>query len=420
MSSGPSPQPNPPQPRSLLVKPASGDCNLHCVYCFYHDRPTDPYRQGGRRRMSPTVLDALIRQGMELDRRQAVFGWQGGEPTLCGLDFFKEAVELEKRYGSAGQAVSNGLQTNGLLLTPEWARFLREYKFLLGVSLDGPAAYHDFYRVYAGGTTTHAKVVSTLSMLRQYHVEYNVLTVVNRITADHGVEIYEYLLNEGHHFMQFIPCVEVDPDTGEIASFSVSPEQYGDFMCAVFDQWYNGGHPEGSVRDFEAILVAYMGQDAPLCCYQKECGSYLVVEYNGDLYPCDFLVRDDLYMGNLLDGPLDDVFESEALAHFRALKADSRPECRACQWLQLCNQGCFRFVNLGGRHRHHLCRAYQQFFAYSQEGFVVLRDRLLRRLGESSVDSPGSRSAPVGRNDPCPCGSGKKYKQCCGRKGGDA
>ena len=325
--------------------------------------------------------------------------------------------ELQRRYGASGQAVSNGIQTNGLLLDPEWARFLREYNVLVGVSLDGPAMYHDRYRTYLNGSPTHDKVMQTLRMLRQYRVQFNVLAVVNRLTADHGPEIYDCFLSEGFRFMQFIPCVEVDPATGQLASFSLGAEQFGDFLCAVFDRWYNGGNPEASVRDFEAVLAVYLGQEAPLCCYQKECGRYLVVEYNGDIYPCDFLVRRDLHMGNLLQTPLEEVFESEALKRFAAAKADPRPECQACAWLPYCNQGCPRFVGLVGNHRHHLCSSYQRFFAHSHAGFMNLRDRLLQRTGVAHERAPGPSARPVGRNEPCPCGSGRKYKHCCGRRG---
>jgi uncharacterized protein len=401
--------------KSLLIKPASGDCNLNCAYCFYHDRPDDPYKTQGRHRMQPEVLEALIRQGMALDRRQATFGWQGGEPTLCGLAFFERVVELQKKYGAAGQAVSNGLQTNALLLDENWAPFLRRYNFLLGISLDGPAKYHDRYRQYANGGPTHERVMRSIHLLAEQHVEFNILSVVNHVTGDHGAEVFDWLVDQGFAFLQFIPCVEEDPVSGGLAEFSVSPEQYGDFLCTVFDRWYNGGEPQVSVRDFEAILAVYVGQQAPICCYQEQCGGYVVVEYNGDLYPCDFLVRDDLYLGNLMETPLDEVFAGDRLARFSACKADPRPECQACRWLSICNQGCYRFVGVMGDKRHYLCRAYQRFFAHAHESFTALAARVMARNG---IDARRIRPpvAPVGRNDPCPCGSGKKFKQCCGRR----
>ncbi len=428
-----------PRARSLLIKPASGDCNLHCAYCFYHERPTDPYRQAHGRRMSAAVLDALIRQGMALDRRQATFGWQGGEPTLAGLDFFRQAVVAQQRHGAAGQAVSNGIQTNGLLLTPAWAQFLARYNFLVGVSLDGAAAYHDRYRTTAGGEGTHARVLGALRMLQHYGVEYNILAVVNRVTADHGPEIYDDLLSQGHQYLQFIPCVEVDPATGRPTDFSVGPEQFGDFLCALFDRWYNGGQPEASVRDFDALLAGYLGEEPPLCPYQAECGGYLVVEYNGDVYPCDFFVQEPLRLGNIMDAPpadapasatmLETLFGGEGLRRFAQAKAVPRPECAACPWQWLCRQGCPRFVGVAGGAGHYLCRAYQRFFAHSESGFLALRDAIrAEQAAERGVQAAASRHAleargavagdagrAVGRNDPCPCGSGKKFKHCCGR-----
>jgi len=410
-----------PQARSLLIKPVSGDCNLHCGYCFYHDRPTDPYRDQRRRRMSAAVLDALMAQGMALDPRQATFGWQGGEPTLAGLDFFREVVRLQQKHGVSGQSVSNGLQTNALLIDAEWARFLRSYRFLVGVSLDGPATYHDAYRRTPGGQPTHADVLAQLRLLRRYGVECNVLIVVNRVTARHGPEIYDYLLHEGFPYMQFIPCVEVDPATGRPTDFSVEPDAFGDLLCALFDRWYNGGWPEASVRDFDAILAAYAGQGAPLCCYQERCGDYLVVEHNGDVYPCDFYVREERRVGNILDTPLARLFASPAVERFAAHKAAPRPECRTCPWQAYCHQGCPRFLGIEGRGEHYLCRAYRRFFAHSQAGFLALRDRYRREQGLAAGPAESLRPAgrrPIGRNDPCPCGSGRKYKHCCGARGG--
>lgn len=405
-----------PAARSLLIKPVSGDCNLHCTYCFYHDRQTDPYKEEQRHRMGPGVLAALIQQGMALDRRQGVFGWQGGEPTLAGLGFFEKVVELQQRYGTAGQVVSNGMQTNGLLLTVDWAHFLHKYNFLVGVSIDGPADYHDHYRRFSSGSPTHERVLDVLRLLTRHEVEFNILTVVNRVTAEHGSEIYDYFASMGYAYLQFIPCVEVDPQTGKLTDFSVSPEQFGDFMCAVFDKWYNDGHPVVSVRDFDAILAVYVGQEAQLCCYHERCGSYLVVEYNGDVYPCDFLVEDKHLVGNILTTPLTQLFEAESVRRFADNKASPRPECQACAWLPYCNQGCPRFLGKEGSRRNYLCRAYQRFFAHSHSGFLELGQRALRDMGVDLARAPRPPTRAIGRNDPCPCGSGLKFKRCCGAK----
>jgi uncharacterized protein len=403
-----------PTPRSLLIKPASADCTLHCSYCFYHDRPGDPYAGSPARRMSGEVLDNLVGQAMGLDHARAMFGWQGGEPTLCGLEFFERVVALQKQHGHPGQIVSNGLQTNALLLDDGWARFLRQYSFLVGVSLDGPASYHDHYRRDAGGAGSHARVTESIARLQRQGVAYNILSVVNRETGSHGAEIYDYLVGQGFQYLQFIPCVEIDPATRQVAEFSVRAEQYGDFLCEVFDRWYNGGHPDVSVRDFDSILGCYLGQEASVCCYQQRCGGYLVVEQNGDLYPCDFAVRASLRLGNLSELTLEQAFESDSLRRFAAQKANPRRECQSCAWQALCQQGCPRFVGLSGSSRHYLCRALQQFYAHSYAGFMRLSNTIVPKQTGSTPAEPVSPVLPVGRNDPCPCGSGKKVKQCCG------
>ncbi len=356
--------------------------------------------------MTDAILTLLIQQGMTLNASYAAFGWQGGEPTLAGLAFFERAVALQQQYGQSGQIVSNGLQTNGLLLDSAWARFLREYRFLVGLSLDGPALWHDQYRQTANGKPTQAQVLHAWRLLQRYEVETNILTVVNRDTARHPYEIYDYLLNQGGRYLQFIPCVEVDPATGQPTDFSVTPELYGDFLCALFDRWYNHGRPESSVRDFDAALAVYLGQSSPMCCYQPRCGSYVVVEYNGDIYPCDFYVKQNFMVGNLQQITLEEAFLSPQVQELAERKASPRPECAACAWRNLCQQGCPRFVL---QSRHHLCSAYQRFWAYSQAAFQSLAGQLVQPNG-------GQVSAGAGRNAPCPCGSGRKYKQCCGRK----
>lgn len=356
--------------------------------------------------MHEQVLTELVKQWMAFDRRQAVFGWQGGEPTLAGLPFFQQVVALQKQFGANGQVVSNGLQTNGLLLDADWARFLREYHFLVGVSLDGPAHWHDLYRQTSSGRGTHEQVMRSLRLLRRFNVETNILSVINRETARHPLEIYEFFLNQGFTYLQFIPCVEFDPNTGMPTEFSVTPELYGDFMCTLFDRWYNHGHPESSIRDFDAALSVYLGQPSPMCCYQERCGSYVVVEYSGDIYPCDFFVQEELKIGNLLEMSLAEAFSSQSLQAFAEAKAAPRPECAVCAWKSLCQQGCPRFLY---QDKHYLCAAYQRFWAHSQAGFRALAEQIMQ---SSRTPAP----AAIGRNDACPCGSGRKYKHCCGRR----
>jgi uncharacterized protein len=399
---------------SILVKPASADCNLHCTYCFYHDRPTDPYGEiRGRHVMDDATLQILIREGMRLMQPNATFGWQGGEPMLTGIDFFRRVVEYEQKYGRSGQYVSNGVQTNGTLIDDEWAQLFADYHFLLGVSLDGPPHLHDHYRITASGQGTHEQVLKGIQTLDRHNAEYNILSVVNRLTAEHPTEIWHYMQERDFRFLQFIPCVERDPATGELTDFSVLPQQYGDFLCQIFDLWYNDGDPQVSVRTFDNLLLAYAGHGPQVCQFQRECGDYVVVEYNGDVYPCDFYVQDDLHLGNLHESPLDEIATSQQADAFKLRKRQGDPACGTCEWLHICNHGCplMRDHNPEGR-THYLCSAYQQFFAHSEER--------LRRLSQRVPAPPPSPMAEqtehVGRNDPCPCGSGKKYKKCCGRK----
>jgi len=264
---------------------------------------------------------------------------------------------------------------------------------------------HDRYRRTLNGRPTHELVTRSLRLLRRFGVETNILTVVNHETAQQPEAIYDYLLELGFRYLQFIPCVEFDPTTGEPAEFSVTAEEYGEFLCRLFDRWYNRGNPESSIRDFDATLATCLGQPSPMCCYQQRCGSYVVVEYNGDLYPCDFFVREDLRIGNLADMSLEEAFASPALGRFGQVKAAPRAACQACQWMPYCQQGCPRFVRDG---QHYLCRAYQRFWAHSKAGFQAMVDAI-RQPAAAPATTPG-------RNDLCPCGSGIKYKHCCGRR----
>jgi len=400
---------------SVLVKPVSGDCNLACEYCFYHDRPTDPYRGQVRHRMKDRVLRSLIRQMMEMAGPEVSFGWQGGEPTLAGLDFFERVVAYERRYGRSGQIVANGIQTNGWLIDDRWAAFFRRYKFLVGISLDGPEKLHDRYRRTPSGRGTHARVMRAIETLRRHGVEFNILAVVNACTVEKPIEIYDYFLSHGFHYLQFIPCVEIDPETGQITDFSVQPEQYGRFLCRLFDCWYNKGYPRASERTFDAVLMAYMGMEPQMCVFQERCGAYVVVEYNGDVYPCDFLVREDLRLGNILERPLREIVMDSRFRAFASAKS-GYPECEECRWDFICHGGCQRMRGIvGEENKQYLCEAYKQFFNYSERGFLQLRDRLRAEKQSRVSNAPTSKRA-VGRNDPCPCGSGKKYKHCCMKK----
>jgi uncharacterized protein len=405
------------QPRafSLLVKPVSADCNLRCAYCFYHDRPTDPYRGAQRHRMIPVVLRTLLRQYMPLAGPNPSFGWQGGEPTLAGLDFFRQVVHLQRRFGVSGQVVGNGLQTNGLLVNREWAQFLAQYNFLVGISLDGPQEMHDHYRRNGPGKGSWQRVMEAIDMLRQYRVAFNILAVVNDLTAQRPAEVFSFFREQGFDFVQFIPCVERDPQSGELAPFSVTPRRWGDFLCRLFDLWWNGGESEVSLRTFENVLAAYLGREPESCEHGTRCDSYVVIEYNGDVYPCDFFVAEEWRLGNLLEAPLVQILRSPRAAEFGRIKERNYAECDACTWDFICHHGCSRFrLAPDGRfgQHHYFCSALKQFYAHTEQRFHELAARIRRQRTRAAIAS-GTR---VRRNDPCLCGSGLKYKQCCGAK----
>jgi uncharacterized protein len=363
---------------SLLLKPAGPDCNLACGYCFYRDKAR-VFPGTAVHRMSFEVLEETVRQAMADGGRQVNFGWQGGEPTLMGLDFFRRAVEFQTRY-AGGKRAANGLQTNGLLLDREWARFLRENGFLVGLSLDGPEDVHDRYRRTAGGRGTWKTVVAKARMLLEEGVMTNALAVVNDHSVRFPGEIYAFLKDLGLTHMQFIPCVETDPeDPGRAAPFSVRGEELGEFLRAVFDLWmgdFRDGVATTSVRFFDSVFHSYVGLPPPECTLLAECGGYLVVEHNGDIYSCDFFVEEPWRLGNVMSGRLDHMLNSARQREFGRRKAALPGKCRACRWLPLCRGGCpkDRMRDPRDAGLNHFCRAYEMFFEHA--------DPRLRELAE--------------------------------------
>ena len=398
---------------SVLVKPVSADCNLRCTYCFYLPK-LDLYPETNIHRMSD-----------ELTAPNSPFSWQGGEPTVAGLDFFRKVVDLQQKYGRSGAVVANSLQTNATLIHEEWARFMAEYNFLVGVSLDGPKDIHDHYRLTIDGRPTFDMVMQAIERLKRHKVEFNILVLLNRLNSEQPERVWDFMAEHGLGFLQFIPCVERDPSTGEPAEYAVRPDQFGKFLCAVFDRWYNDGEPTVYVRDFEDFLFAAVRGEAPSCIYARRCGSYVVVEHNGDVYCCDFYVDPDWRLGNLLETPLAELVESDLLARFALRKAEMHPQCRQCPWLKLCRGACPKDrMTFSDDHRalNYLCPGYQMLFEHAHERIEKLRAKVLERERQQQAEAPAIQSRRdtaarprVGRNAPCPCGSGRKFKVCCGR-----
>ncbi len=410
---------------SILVKPAGPDCNMACAYCFYLGK-SELFPDVQTHRMSEKILEEMVRQVMEQSREHVSFGWQGGEPTLMGLPFFKKAVEFQKRFG-AGHVVGNGLQTNGLLIDRGWAEFLKEFKFLIGLSIDGPEHIHNHYRFLRSGRGSWSRVVDKAKLLLDSGVEVNALAVLNDYSVQFPEEMYAFFKSIGLNYMQFIPCVELDSrDPKRSASFSVSPKKYGEFLCKLFDLWladFSGDQPTTSIRFFDSVFFHYAGLIPPECTLQEECGVYVVVEHNGDVYSCDFFVEPEWKLGNVMTDDLKDLLNSKKQSEFGRKKAMLPQECQECPWKDYCRGGCTkdRFHNPMDSTKNYLCPSYRKFFEHSDARLKKMADEWKQRqavAGDTQgmdVDSGQGIPKKIGRNAPCPCGSGDKYKKCCGR-----
>ncbi len=401
---------------SVLIKPAGPDCNMACTYCFYLEK-AELFPAPKLHRMEDRVLRETVRQVMRAGGQQVSFGWQGGEPTLMGRHFFERAVQYQIRYGRPGQVVGNGLQTNGILIDENWARFLAEAKFLVGLSLDGPQHIHDRYRRMRGGQSSWRRVVRARDLMLNAGVEVNALIVVNDYSVRFAREIYEFHKENGLVHMQFIPCVETDPtDPTRAAPFSVDAEAYGRFLCELFDLWmadFRHGEPTTFIRWFDSLFFTYVGLPAPECTLLEECGVYVVVEHNGDVFSCDFFVEPRWYLGNVLEGRLIDFLNSERQREFGRVKKQLPQECRTCPWLRHCWGGCpkDRLRDPRDQGSNHFCLSYKMFFEHADKRFQELA-----RRWKAQQEAARARPRKVGRNDPCPCGSGLKYKHCCGAR----
>ena len=320
--------------------------------------------------MSETVLEAMIVQLMAQPVPQISIAWQGGEPTLMGTGFFQKALRLMEKHGR-GQAVTNSLQTNGILINKQWARLFRDYHFLIGLSIDGPEHVHDHYRRSRSGGGSWRKAIDAAKLLLDQGVEVNASAVVNDYSAQFPEEIYTFLKVNGLTFMQFIPCVETDVrDPNSAAPYSVSAEKYGEFLCNLFDLWVgdiSDGTPTTSIRFFEALLFKYAGFPPTECTLLEKCGNYLVIEHTGDVYACDFFVEPEWKLGNLLETPLEALLNSSRQVEFGQHKASLPQDCLICEWKTLCRGGCtkdrLRDPMSGGR--NHFCEAYRLFFPYA-------------------------------------------------------
>lgn len=365
----------------VMAKPIGPICNLNCSYCYYLEkRRLYPETRGFR--MSERVLETFVGRYIEAQpSAEITFLWQGGEPSLMGLAFFRRVVALQRQYCPPGKRVNNALQTNGVLLNDAWCEFLRENRFLVGLSLDGPRRLHDRHRLDKRGKPSFDRVMRALKLLRKHGVEFNTLTVVNRDNARHPREVYRFLKAQGSRFIQFIPLVEragdgetlAPPPSGAderaVTPWSVGPAQFGAFLSTIFDEWVRNDVGRVYVQLFDVQLALWAGLPSELCIHAKSCGEGVVLEHNGDLYACDHYVYPDHRLGNILDHPLEDLARSPQQARFGRAKSQTLPRyCRQCAYLSVCNGGCpkHRFAQApdGEPGLNYLCPSYKRFFAH--------------------------------------------------------
>jgi uncharacterized protein len=383
----------------MLTKPIGPICNLNCKYCFYTEKKM-LFTEKNDFRMSDEILEAFISKYIsEQEVPEVQFVWQGGEPTLIGLEFFNKVVLLQKKYAK-GKKIINSLQTNGTLLNDEWCKFLKQNNFLVGLSLDGPEEFNDRYRVDANGKPTLSKVINSLSLLKKYKIEFNVLVCVTKEACKEPLEIYNFLKKQGIKFIQFTPIVERIPDEDKAATknklkhatpnsisddkqealvtdFSVKAGEYGDFLIKIFDEWVRNDVGSIYVMNFEWALEAWLGLPSTVCIFSKQCGKALAIEHNGNIYSCDHYVYPEYYLGNILDKSLKEMLESNKQKAFAQSKENSLPQvCKDCEVKFACNGECprHRFVrtydNKPGL--SYLCTDYKKFFRHIHRYMKVM------------------------------------------------
>lgn len=367
------------KPMYIMLKPAGSLCNMRCQYCYYLEKG-QMYKEDKNRVISDSMLETFIKNYIESQTLpQVLFTWHGGETLMRPVSFYKRALELQ-RYYAGGRQIDNCIQTNGTLITGEWCKFFKDNNFLVGVSIDGPQEFHDEYRKTASGGPSFQKVMKGIQLLNKYGVEWNALAVVNDFNADYPLDFYHFFKEIGCHFIQFTPIVErkvsrtdgltLAPgmeEGGELLDFSVTPEQWGNFLCEIFDEWVRNDVGDYYIQLFDATLANWVGQVPGVCTMAEECGHAGVMEYNGDVYSCDHFVFPEYRLGNLGERSLYELMNSEKQKEFAKNKKKRLPQqCQECEFLFACHGECpkNRFVKdeYGNPGLNYLCKGYKMFF----------------------------------------------------------
>jgi uncharacterized protein len=427
---------------NVLAKPTGAQCNLDCAYCFFLSK--EKLYPDSHFRMTDDLLESYLRQLIEAHANlpEVTIAWQGGEPTLMGLDFFRRSVEITDRYLRPGQRAIHTIQTNGTMIDGEWAGFLKQNDYLVGISIDGPREIHDSYRVTKGGRGSFERVMRGLGHLRAADVEFNTLTTMHAANAWRGADVYRFLRDEcGARFMQFIPIVERVAEQAldgtlpwsswrdrplylqhghAVTGRSISGAQYGRFLIDVFEDWVRRDVGTVFVQVFDVALANWVGEPPGLCVHSETCGLGLALEHNGDLYSCDHFVEPEYRLGNIGETPLLELVRSPRQRAFGAAKRDALPQqCLDCDVRFACHGGCprNRFVRTADSEPglNHLCTGYRAFFHHVDRPMRMMADLLAHERAPAEVmRTYAAEDARRGRNDPCSCGSGRKWKHCHG------
>ena len=354
-------------PVSLLIKPASGLCNMRCKYCFYTDE-TENRETPLMGIMSRDTMHTLVDKAMDYAEGSCAFVFQGGEPSLAGLDFFRDLTDYVSRHPNPkGVAVSYCFQTNGYALNDDWGKWFADNKVLVGISLDGPKDIHDRYRVDTAGKGTFNKVMQSIRMLERHGVDFNILTVVSAANARRGQQVYEFFKKQDFRWQQYIECLDPIGEVQGSNEFSLTPERYEAFLKARFDAWYRDMMAGRYVFDryFENLLMLISGQQPEACSLRGVCQSQWVIEADGSVYPCDFYALDQWYLGNINTHSFPQLEQARMKSGFIQMSAQLHPDCRKCKWLRLCRGGCRRNREPNAMGKNHFCTAYAGFLDYA-------------------------------------------------------
>lgn len=391
------------KPLYVMLKPVGAHCNLACKYCYYLEK-NKLYPTAQRHLMSDEMLEQFTREYIEAQTmNQVLFTWHGGEPLLRSIDFYRKALSLQQKY-AGGRRIDNVIQTNGTLLTDEWCEFFAQNHWLVGISIDGPQPYHDHYRLTAAGKPSWKKVIQGIKLLKKHGVEWNAMAVVNAYNANHPLEFYRFFKENGCQFLQFTPIVErltrhedgrtlaslADKDEISLSEASVAPEQWGYFLCAIFDEWVRKDVGKIFVEIFDCTLANWMGISPGICAYSKECGHAGVMEHNGDVYSCDHFVFPEYKLGNIRDHSLIDMLYGEQQQEFSRLKHSSLPrQCKECDMEFACHGECpknrFMKDKYGDSGLNYLCPGYYHYYQHVAPYMDYMKQELMSQRPPSNI-----------------------------------